>query len=676
MPNYSLSTSSLDLELKATKRRLIIERLGLHASPWTFLPDSSLISIFCDGLRLDNTNLKLNKIATVPSPGETRHCVAYLENADLQIEYHIQVYNDTALVEIWPVIWNVGRRVHRLTRVDMVSIRILGSGGELFYYESDWGAEFESNRIPLSGEIILDTCAGRSSKGKHPWFALMRNDQVLSGSIAWSGNWVMRFEPAENGKYQISLGLSDWQFTKELEPGQSMDCPHGILVFGNNLNEVSQQYALVGRKYWYPHNDLSRRLPVEWNHWWSYEDDKINSSVFQENVEVALELGIDLCTLDAGWFGGDKAGTYWFDYRGDWDLINRHRFPESLRPLSERVQAAGMSFGLWCEIEGIGSRSQLIADHPDFIAERDGTFLGYACFGNPVVQEWAFQTLSKLITEFDCDWLKLDFNIDPGAGCNRTDHGHGKGDGLFEHYQGYYRTLERLRTACPQVVLENCSSGGLRIDLGMLRNTHLTFLSDPDWPVHSLQVFWGASTMLAPDVCLHWSFSDWLTDRRPAQQNFNPHNPNLSPHQLDYYTRIAMLGIPGFSQKLPDLPEWIIKRLSHHIRIYQEHVRPFVREAVLFRLTDQPRRNGSGPRWCAFQYSLPEQDQHLLFVFRLPGGEKEQVIRLKDLAPDRVYTIMGFDGENQRNLTGNELMNPGIRFDNLEEEGSEILQIY
>ena len=116
-----------------------------------------------------------------------------------------------------------------------------------------------------------------------------------------------------------------------------------------------------------------------------------------------------------------------------------------------------MKFGLWCEIEGLGSQAQLAIDQPQFPALRDGAPLGYVCFGNPAAQAWAYQTLSRLITEYDCNWLKLDFNVDPGNGCNRTDHGHGDGDGLYRHVSGYYQVLDRVRAAFPDDILENCS---------------------------------------------------------------------------------------------------------------------------------------------------------------------------------------------------------------------------
>jgi alpha-galactosidase len=144
---------------------------------------------------------------------------------------------------------------------------------------------------------------------------------------------------------------------------------------------------------------------------------------------------------------------------------------------------------------------------------------------------------------------------------------------------------------------------------------------------------------------------------------------------LDYYTRIAMLGALGFSQKLPELPGWVANRLKTHIRVYQQHIRRFVREGDLFRLTDQPRRDGTGDRWCAFQYSLPDQSEHLLFVFRLPGGEAERAIRLVDLTPTRVYRLEGFEGEMFPPMTGQELMENGLKCMNMREEESALLRL-
>ena len=657
-----------------------------------------LFSVYLDGENAQSHRMTLEGIEeSAPSEKSSagvRRQVARFRSPELAAEYHILSYEGTALLEMWPVIRNISGRSLRVTRLDSLSLPLSAGETELLSYTGNWGSEYEPHLSNLQQAVTLQSQSGRSTKGNHPWFALTRpGEGVLSASVAWSGNWIFRFEPGEGGLL-LSGGLSDWQFFKDLAPGESMEGPRVVLVWGADLNDVSQQYAAVGRRHWYPRCRLSAQAPVEWNHWWPYEDVDINEEVFARNVETAAVLGMEVCTLDAGWFGPSDPAAAWYEYRGDWDQVNVARFPHGIRPLADLTHARGMAFGIWCEIEGLGINARLAQTHPDFPATRQGQRLNYVCFGNPDVQEWAFQTLSRLITEYQADWIKLDFNLDPGAGCDRTDHGHGAGDGLYAHYQGYYRTLDRVRQAFPEVVLENCSSGGLRIDLGMLRHTDMTFLSDPDWPVHDLQIFWGASTMLAPDTLLHWGYSHWRSTNPPPYQRFNPYDPALTPRQFDYYTRISMLGLYGFSQKLPDLPAWMAERAALHTRVYKEHVRRFVREAALYRLTGQPRRSGEGPRLCAFQYSLPGASEHLLFVFRpsalaltaegllspvytnserrmANGGE----VRLQGLHPEQLYTLQGFEGEPARQFTGADLMSTGLDFSSLLEEESVLLKI-
>ena len=672
-----LSTGRQAFQLKAVDTHLSLDAYAFEGTSWLDASAASgLFAVTVNGKRYDAASLAFTAFSEDTSQAGVRHVTLSFDGPGFRVDQHVKAYADTAVVEMWTVVLGSAEQPCRVERLDSFSLDIPSAGYKLLNYTGDWGSEFELTQSPLSGKTILESRTGRSSKGHHPWFALLNDGQsILSASVVWSGNWALRFEPRVKG-YRVSGGLNDWNFSKLLSAGQAVESPPVVLVLGSDLNAVSQQYARVGRKYWYPRNALSSLLPVEWNHWWSYEDVEINEEIFLKNVETAAGMGIEVCTLDAGWFGPSDPATHWYEYRGDWHLVNTRRFPGGIRRLADATHAKGMSFGLWCEIEGLGINAQLAKDRPDFVATRAGARLGYVCFGNPAVQEWAYQTLSRLITEYDCDWIKLDFNLDPGAGCDRADHGHQAGDGLYEHYMGYYRTLSRIREEFPEVVLENCSSGGLRIDLGILRQTHMTFLSDPDWPVHDLQIFWGASTMLAPDVLLHWSFCDWRSTNPPPQQTFNPRDPKLTQKQLDYYTRISMLGMYGFSQKLPDLPDWVAARLVAQTQVYRDVVRRFVQQADLFRLTGQPKRSGAGERWSAFQYSLPDQSEHLLFVFRLPGAERQRSIRLEKLQPERIYTIESYDGEAPRQMPGLALMDEGLSFTALEEEDSALCRIY
>ncbi len=672
-----LSTNHLTLRLATSGVGLTLTDLDAQGAVWlSAAAPSALFSVTIDGRVWDATKLAFEGVEEERPVDDVRHVRLNFRGPGFTVTAHLKVYAETTLFEAWQEIRNTGPTPIHIERPDSLDLNLPALTGELFSYTGNWGSEYEPNHQALAEAVRIESRSGRSSKGHHPWFALTQTaGPVLSGAVAWSGNWVFRIEPLPEGGWRLSGGLNDWQFFKDLAVGDTFATAPVALVAGADLNAVSQTYARVGRKHWYPYTPLSAKAPVEWNHWWPYEDAEINETVFNHNVITAEPMGFEVCTLDAGWFGPSDAGTFWEHYRGDWHVVNADRFPSGIDALGRNVHAHGMKFGVWCEIEGLGEKAEVAVQHPEYVALRDGQRLGYVCFGNPAVQEWAYQTLAHIIKDFGADWIKLDSNFDPGAGCNRTDHGHGAGDGGYEHIAGYYRTIERIHRDFPEVVLQNCSSGGLRIDLGMLRRTSMTFLSDPDWAVHDLQIFWGASTMLAPNTLLHWTYSQWRNTNPPPYQTFNPHDPAVTRKIWDYYCRISMLGLFGLSQRLPNLPDWMAARSVDHIRIYKDHVRRFVKEADLYRLTDQPRRSGDGERWAGFQYSLPDKSEHLLFVFRLPGAPSERTLRLQALEPERTYTVGGFEGEPTRQISGRDLMTVGLTFSDLLEEDSVLLSI-
>lgn len=635
-------------------------------------PATTSVAVVADGRPVELT--ARDTTTTVAEQGvveDVTRCFS-VDHPGLEIEWRVRRYSDLAILESWVWVRNASAAAVSVDRLDSIVLELDSAGCELRSFTSGWGAEFDGAAEPLEGAHRLESLAGRSSQGCHPCFTLARPDgSILTGHVAWSGNWVVRFEPRSGGGHTVSAGLHDEGFAAVLRPGEEIEAPRVIVAVGD-ADSAPVHIGQAARRYWAPRNALADRLPVEWNHWWTYEDRDIDEAVFRANAEVAATIGVEVCTLDAGWFGPAEPNTQWTDYRGDWDSVNTRRFPSGLRALADHVHSLGMSFGLWCEIEALGPKSALAARRPDFSATRGNTPLGYVCFGNPEATNWALATLDRLVREHGADWIKLDFNLDPGLGCDRTDHGHGPGDGLFAHYRGYYDVLERMRGAHPEVVLENCSSGGLRIDLGLLRQTHLTFLSDPDWPEHGLQLLWGATTVLPPNQLLHWGWSQWRGEH--PEQTFDPADPDLRPHQIDYYRRIAMLGATGMSYGLPGLPDRVRTRLATNIQQYKELVRPFVRAGDLHRLTGQPRRYGKGERWAGFQYSLPGGTEHLVLVFRLSGGKSGRSIPLCALAEPRRYEVRCVDSGLSEIRTGADLMAAGLRLP-LPEEGSEIVVV-
>ena len=518
--------------------------------------------------------------------------------------------------------------------------------GSIRWWESGWGVEWEPAEASLDDSVRLVSLAGRSSARRHPFALIDLGGPVLGVAVAWSGNWEIAIERTGFDEVELRVGLADPGFRHELMEDEIFRTPPVVLAIAPDGDPDSIAAALtrVGRAHWFPRRRVAAVMPVEWNPWWPYEDVAIDEATFLANAREARRRGFDVAVLDAGWFGESGTATHWYDVRGDWRRVNKARFPSGIVPLAEAVHALGIGFGLWFEIEAVGRAAHLRRERPELLAvgqpapdapiphgggvspdpEGRPVDLGYVCLGSPAARQWAFETISAYASAARLDWLKLDFNLDPGLGCARRDHGHGAADGLWAHVTGLYELLDRLRASFPGMILEACSSGGLRWDYGIARHVDVGFQSDPDWPDHALSVRWAGMGWFPPETLLHWAASEWRRDH--PQQTFRADDPLLDRDSLDFVVAIAMLGPLGLSQRLLDLPGWAGDRLAELIALHRETVMPFISRGVPTRLSGQPRRDGSGPRWIGFRYVLGEGNLDngkmpgvLLAAFRLLG---------------------------------------------------------
>lgn len=547
---------------------------------------------------------------------------------------------------------NTGATPIEVNRADAFVGRLDGTWHGLAF-TSKWGEEWEPEEFSVSGNREFDVRTGRSSMGRTPWLGLKRDDgAAVVIAPVWSGNWHIGLEQKDSGAMSVAAGISPWKFSHTLLPGAAFEAPSVLIAVGTNLNEASVELTrAVGAML--PRSVASEALPVEWNPWWPYEDKQINEEVFLANVDVGSRLGIEMSTLDAGWFGESDSTTAWWDIRGDFAQENRARFPRGIAWLADETRRRGQKFGIWMEFEAVGLKAKIRQERPDLMARRDDDppeepldsadpgFLGYICLGSRAARTHAQNMLDALVEKTRCAWIKLDFNLDPKAGCSRTDHDHGQGDGLYAHYQGLYAVLDAFRAAHPEIIVEACASGGLRIDAGLLRHVHCAFLSDPDWTRHHLQVVHGTSRLLPPVAMLHWAMSEFLW--KHPKQTLNLRDPALTEASFDAMVRAAFMHRFGISWRLPDLPERWRERFGRHVEVYKREVRPFVRNGDLRRLTETPLRNGGGAQEPAFQLSL--DDRHLILAFALAPAANGLAIRPTALYPNIHYRLRNLDFE-------------------------------
>ena len=565
---------------------------------------------------------------------------------------------------------NVSGKAVEVTRALPFAVELADDNLYLTYFQSGWSREFSPVRV-AARTMTLEGVEGRCSAGIHPMFFI--SDEAgryrLAITVAWSGNWRLSLRRAP-GALRVEAGMYEEAMVSPLQPGETFVSPRVLCVRPEHgaIDEITAAFTAFHREENGVRGECALSLPVEWNHWWAYEDYGVNEEVFLQNARAAAELGFEACVLDAGWYG--MTDDCWDMVRADWSDVNPRRFPRGIRVLSDAVHALGMRFGLWCEIEALGKLSRLAGQRPDFMAARSGEPLYCVCFGNPDVRRWAFDTLSALIEAYSLDWVKLDFNHDLWGGCDAADHGHALGDGLRAHYLGYYAMLDELRARYPGVILENCSSGGLRIDLEMMSHLHATFLSDNDETRNNLRFYSAVFPFLPPEACLHWSWSESRCDElgRGPFPSFHAWDDKYATYEKDFHMRAGMLGWYGFSHKLCEFDEPTRALFARHIAFYRNTVRPYVQRGVV-----------SMPEHGAFEQA---RDRYL-FRYNVDGGcliflfcLEEQAVMLKvdGLEPKAFYRVENFDEGLSFVAAGSDLRT-GLRMGAMRRDESRVVRV-
>jgi alpha-galactosidase len=565
---------------------------------------------------------------------------------------------------------NLSSAAISLSRLDSAALALQGGVWRVESFASAWGDEFRPKTATTAHDSFFGVRSGRSSHGESPivYFVRESDGYTVIVSPAWSGNWHI---DVLAGGY-VSAGISTWNLNLAIEPNETINAPSVVVAAGESKEIAQRNLQSTIRDNWLPRTKTTDSIPVEWNHWWPYEDAEVTQEVIIENAKLSQDMAIDAIVVDAGWFGESKLDTNWTDLRGDWSLVNLARFPDGLAKLGESILEMGKSPGIWIELEAVGAKSELRRSLPGAMARdesglrpdpsyRVGTvsldpsdpgFLGYVCLGSPEGWSHTYNSVKTVVSTMQARWLKMDFNIDPGFGCTRTDHGHGAGDGLLRHYEGLYKLLDQIRSDFPELLIEACSSGGLRVDLGLAKHVHCFFLSDPDYTEHHLQVLWGTAHMLPPLAILHWPWSWWRNGYEPSQLDWS----KVEVETFDVMMRAAMFHRIGVSYPLPKMPARLLERLRYHLEVFKQHVAPILATSNLLSLTDSPLRGNLGERNSAWQLTSNVEDEvHLVLSMKLEDSAVAARFKPTQLDVNREYDVVDLESRQAVSALGKDI---------------------
>ncbi len=321
-----------------------------------------------------------------------------------------------------------------------------------------------------------------------------RTGEVWGVHLGWSGDSRLWAEQGSDG--HAVLGAAELLAPGEvvLGPGEEHVTPVVYGAYsGRGLDGIGDAFHdhLRARPS-HPH----RPRPVVLNTWEAvyFDHDLARLTAL---ADVGADIGVERFVLDDGWFRGRRDDTAGL---GDW-YVDEQVWPDGLTPLISHVRARGMEFGLWVEPEMVNLDSDLHRAHPDWVLGVPGrlppSWRGQQVLDLTVPEAWEhlLERLDALLTENDIAYLKWDHNRDLVEAADRDGR-----PAVHAQTLAVYRLLDALRERHPRVEIESCSSGGARVDLGILERTDRVWGSDANDALERQGIQRWTSLLLPPEL--------------------------------------------------------------------------------------------------------------------------------------------------------------------------------
>ena len=484
-----------------------------------------------------------------------------------------------------------------------------------------WCRERSPQRRPLGhGSWVREGRHGRTGHDAPlllvagtPGFGF-RGGEVWGVHLGWSGDASAWAERLADGT--ASLGAAERLEPGEviLAPGEAYATPWLYAAWSDRgLDGLSAAlHSFVRARPSHPHTPR----PVVLNTWEAvYFDHRLDR--LSELADVAAEVGVERFVLDDGWFGGRRDGS---SSLGDWH-VSDEVWPDGLAPLIAHVRGRGMEFGLWVEPEMISPDSELFRAHPDWALAvpgrlpppwRDQQVLDLV---RPEAFQHILERLDALLGEYEIAFLKWDHNRD------LVEAAHDGRPAVHAQTLAVYALLDELRARHPGVEIESCSSGGARVDLGILARTDRVWASDTNDALERQSIQRWTGLLLPPEL---------------VGSHVGPPRAHTTgrSHDLSFRVATALFGHFGI--------EWDIAAATPEERAgLAEAIAFYKRVRALLHGGTVVRADHHDPAAHVHGVVAPGGEEAVFAYVQLASSADEVpgAARLEGLAPDRAYRV-------------------------------------
>ena len=595
-----------------------------------------------------------------------------------------KAYRAVDVIETWTEISHAEKKDILLKRFDSGHLTLRRGDAWLTHLHGDWASEADVTQEPLTRglQIIRNSDGARNAHLDAPEVMISldgkpreHSGRTVGAALCWSGNFEIRINTTTKHEHHLYAGIDPQASEYVLESGRVFETPHLALSYSTEgMGGVSRNFHRWARTEGMSHRGMQTG-DILLNSWEGLYFD-INEERMIQMMDDIARFGGELFVMDDGWFGDKYQRNDDSSTLGDW-VVDRKKLPGGLKTLTEAARQRGIRFGIWIEPEAVNTKSELFEKHPEWALQTKGRELKLGRGGtqlvldmtNPKVQDFAFKIVDDLLTSYpEIAYLKWDANASiQNVGSlwlpmNRQTN-------LYvDYHMGLLKVLQRIREKYPDVVIQDCASGGGRANYGLLPYFDEFWVSDNTDALQRVYIQWGtslffpANTMAAHiNHCPYWNTGGRVTP-------------------IKFRCDVAMSGRLGIELQPKDMTDEERQQCTTCFTDYKA-LRKTVQTGDLYRLISPYDRNGV----ASLMYVDESQQQGVLFVYKTENyyGQTLPRILLDGLNPDKTYTLEEKNvrtGQKPCSLSGKQftgrfLMSVGLEVPLWEDYASRVFEL-
>lgn len=509
--------------------------------------------------------------------------------------------------------------------------------------------------------VEIGSVTGRSSEGAKggalPFFNLQLGNEGVIGAVGWTGSWKASFsrEGYDSGEVSVKAGMRRTHLS--LLPGEEIRTPSMVLLFwdGDRVRSQNMFRRLVLAHFTPAVNGVPAKVPTCQCVW---GENMAHRHIGKARWYRDCGIDIDAYWIDAGWYGdapfkedSDVFTSEWAKQVGNW-WPNKTTYPNGMKPIGDALKQMDLGFVLWFEPERVYKDTWLVREHPEWLLGPFNIDEGYLLnLGIPEAREYITDMISAAITEGGVTCYRQDFNMVPAPFWEAADAPDRAGMSEIRHIEGLYAFWDELLSRHPGLLIDNCASGGRRIDIETTRRSIPLWRSDYQcFAGFNLTGVQNQTHGLAPWVPLSSGSCDTI-DQYAFRSAFGP-------------GRVTTANVDE-REPVPDSLVERFRKLTDEQREVSQYFYGDFYPLLEYSLNDDV--------WSLWQYDRPDLGEGLILAFRRHLSPFVGLdAKLQALDRDAVYEIRSFDGDEIRRASGSELLEYGLPISIKEMPGSAV----